>query len=84
MQHDKILTVFDFHSTNLPTKNGSTNTNNTGVKVAYEGNGKGKYVSFNLVPLEIMIMDGAQDGDIKVAFHQKAIKEAFSVETLVY
>jgi predicted nucleotide-binding protein len=42
VQNDKIVTVFDFHSTKLPTKNGGSNSNNIGVNVAYESKGKGK------------------------------------------
>lgn len=40
VQEDKIVTVFDFHSNNLPSINGSSNSNNVGVNVAYEAKGK--------------------------------------------
>ena len=40
VQGDKFVIVFDFHSTNVPTKNGTKNSNNAGMNVAYESKGK--------------------------------------------
>lgn len=39
VQQDKIITVIDFHSENLPTKNGSSNNSNAGSNLQYEGKG---------------------------------------------
>lgn len=35
VQQDKIITVIDFHSENLPTKNGSSNSSNAGGNLQY-------------------------------------------------
>jgi hypothetical protein len=39
VQGDKIITVMDFHSENLQTKNGSQDNNNIGSNLQYEKKG---------------------------------------------
>ena len=39
VQGSKIITVFDFHSSNLPTKNGALNTNKIGLAIIYDNVG---------------------------------------------